>query len=46
LSADDATSWLTASLFFPAEITEGYLEVLEQHLKKYERPLGFYVDIY
>lgn len=41
---DDATSRLTAGLFFPAETTEGYLAVLEQHLKKYGRPVGLYVD--
>lgn len=41
---DDATSRLTAGLFFPTETTEGYLEVLEHHLKRYGRPVAFYVD--
>ena len=41
---DDATSRLTAGLFFPGKTTEGYLEILEQHLKRYGRPLGLYVD--
>ena len=41
---DDATSRLTAGRFVPAETTEAYQEVLEEHLKKYGRPLGLYVD--
>lgn len=41
---DDATSKTTAARFVPAEGTEGYLELLKEHLKKYGRPLGLYVD--
>ncbi len=41
---DDATSCLTAGRFVPAETTEAYLGILEEHLKKYGRPLGLYVD--
>ena len=41
---DDATSKTTVACFVPTETTDGYLELLEEHLKKYGRPLGFYVD--
>ena len=41
---DDATSKLTAGKFVEAETTEAYQQILEQHLKKYGRPLGLYVD--
>ena len=41
---DDATSKLTAGRFFHAETTDGYQKVLEEHLKKYGRPLALYVD--
>lgn len=41
---DDATSKTTVARFVPTETTDGYLELLEEHLKKYGRPLGFYVD--
>jgi hypothetical protein len=41
---DDATSKLTAGRFVPAETTIAYQEILEDHLKKYGRPLGLYVD--
>lgn len=41
---DDATSKITSGKFFPAETTEGYLEVLEGHLQKYGRPSSLYVD--
>ena len=41
---DDATSQMTAGKFFPAETTSGYLEVLDEHLNHYGRPLGFYSD--
>ena len=41
---DDATSKITVARFVPTEGTEGYSQLLEQHLKKYGRPLGLYVD--
>lgn len=41
---DDATSKLTAGKFVSAETTVAYQEILEDHLKKYGRPLGLYVD--
>lgn len=41
---DDATSQTTAALFVEAEATEGYLKLLKQHLEKYGRPMGLYVD--
>lgn len=41
---DDATSNLTAGRFVEAETTEAYQQILEEHLKKYGRPLGLYTD--
>jgi hypothetical protein len=41
---DDATSRLTAGKFVPAETTEAYQSILEEHLIKYGRPLALYVD--
>lgn len=41
---DDATSKTTTALFVPTETTEGYLELLKNHLEKYGRPEGLYVD--
>lgn len=41
---DDATSETTSAKFVDAESTESYLKILEEHLKKYGRPLAFYVD--
>jgi hypothetical protein len=41
---DDATSRMTAGKFVPAETTAAYQEILEEHLEKYGRPLGLYVD--
>lgn len=41
---DDATSKITAARFVPTETTEGYLEVLKEHLEKYGRPQALYVD--
>lgn len=41
---DDATSRLTAGRFVPAEATEAYQEILEEHLERYGRPLALYVD--
>ncbi len=41
---DDATSKLTAGKFVPAETTEAYQEILEEHLHRYGRPLALYVD--
>ncbi len=44
LFVDDATSQITSARFFPTETTDGYLEVLENHLKSYGRPCTLYVD--
>jgi hypothetical protein len=41
---DDATSKLTAGKFVPAETTESYQEILQDHLTQYGRPLALYVD--
>lgn len=41
---DDATSRTTAARFVETEGTEGYLELLRDHLRKYGRPLALYVD--
>jgi len=41
---DDATSRLTAGKFVPAETTLAYQDILEEHLRKYGRPLALYVD--
>lgn len=41
---DDATSKTTAARFVKSETTEAYLELLEEHLERYGRPLGLYVD--
>jgi len=41
---DDATSRLTAGRFVLAETTIAYQEILEEHLVRYGRPLGLYVD--
>jgi len=41
---DDATSKTTVARFVSAEGTDGYLEILRDHLRKYGRPLGLYVD--
>jgi len=41
---DDATSKTTSARFVEAEGTEGYLEILKEHLLKYGRPLALYVD--
>ena len=41
---DDATSKTTVAKFVSAETTEGYLELLKEHLNKYGRPMGLYVD--
>jgi len=41
---DDATGRLTAGKFLPAETTEAYQHILEEHLMKYGRPLALYVD--
>jgi len=41
---DDATSRITAGRFVEAETTMAYQEILEEHLKRYGRPLGLYVD--
>ncbi len=44
LFVDDAMSKITSARFFPTETTDGYLEVLENHLKTYGRPCSLYVD--
>lgn len=44
LFVDDATSRITAARFAEAETTSAYQEILEEHLKRYGRPLGLYVD--
>lgn len=41
---DDATGQTTAAKFVTAETTEGYLAILEEHLKKHGKPLAIYVD--
>jgi hypothetical protein len=41
---DDATSRLTAGRFVTAETTEAYRIILEEHLNRYGKPLGLYVD--
>ena len=41
---DDATSKTTVARFVKAETTDGYLDLLKDHLKRYGRPLGLYVD--
>lgn len=41
---DDATNETTAGYFVPTETEEGYLTILEKHLKKYGRPKSLYVD--
>lgn len=41
---DDATSKLTVGKFVEAETTMAYQEILEEHLRRYGRPLGLYVD--
>lgn len=41
---DDATSKTTVARFVKAETTDGYLDLLKDHLKKYGKPLGLYVD--
>lgn len=44
LFIDDATGKLTAGKFVPAETTEAYQSILEEHLMRYGRPLALYVD--
>lgn len=44
LFIDDATGCLTAGSFVPAETTEAYQSILEEHLMHYGRPLALYVD--
>ena len=41
---DDATGETTSAKFVPAETTESYLEILQEHLEKHGRPLALYVD--
>lgn len=41
---DDATSKTTAARFTTGETTNGYLELLKEHLLKYGRPQELYVD--
>jgi hypothetical protein len=41
---DDATGHTTVGRFVSTETTDGYLEILQEHLKKHGRPLALYVD--
>lgn len=41
---DDATNEITSGKFSATETTEAYLACLKEHLERYGRPLGFYVD--
>lgn len=41
---DDATGKTTVARFVPTEGTDEYLKLLEEHLKKYGRPLSLYTD--
>ena len=41
---DDATNEITSGKFSATETTEAYLACLREHLERYGRPLGFYVD--
>jgi hemin uptake protein HemP len=41
---DDATNEITSAKFSAKETTEAYLVCLKEHLERYGRPLGFYVD--
>jgi hypothetical protein len=41
---DDATEKTTVAKFVTTETTNGYIEILNEHLKKYGRPLALYVD--
>lgn len=41
---DDATSKLVALHFAEVECTQAYFEAVEQHLKRYGRPLAYYSD--
>ncbi len=41
---DDATGHTTVGKFVPTETCNGYLEILQEHLQKYGRPLALYVD--
>ena len=41
---DDATGKTTVARFVPSETTDGYLELLQDHLVKYGRPIALYVD--
>jgi len=41
---DDATNEITSAKFSATETTEAYLTCLREHLERYGRPLGFYVD--
>ncbi len=41
---DDASSAITDLRFFPCENTQGYMELIKSHIKKYGRPLALYSD--
>jgi hypothetical protein len=41
---DDATNEITSGKFSVKETTQAYLVCLREHLERYGRPLGFYVD--
>lgn len=41
---DDASSCITDLRFSPSENTQGYMESMKSHIKKYGRPLALYSD--
>jgi len=41
---DDASSTITGLRFFPCENTQGYMDLIKSHIKKYGRPLALYSD--
>ena len=41
---DDATNEITSAKFSATETTEAYLVCMKEHLERYGRPLGLYVD--
>jgi hypothetical protein len=41
---DDATGQTTVAKLVPVETTDAYLDILQDHLEKYGKPLAMYVD--
>lgn len=41
---DDATSQILSLYFFESETTQGYLKMVERHIKAYGRPIAYYSD--